>query len=353
MWVLLPLHQRICPGSQPRRWDLRQLREPRRTRFRSISGDQDDRVVGGDGRFSQLSTSPTNCNQHLSQSWPVLGISYSLSPSPTSPPDSSTADTSGWRKPPACRSLGAVPRYWSLCRENFSGEKAEALDKERAREGICQPVGYAGSASSSLGSVPAARGALSSASLGPEWQAPAKSQCSRELKDGQREKPKAGGWTLELTRVGGGETKHGAELSNCVLGAPRWAGGKGRRGEGRGEEGRGEEGKGGAGGSQRRERASGLSAPEQPLSATVAAAVAGQDSQGAQGVCPAAQRARRLWRLPLRPPACSLLQPARVSVGAKPPCSCSSGAGCWLRSRCSWCSSSSRTSQRSKKKSGK
>lgn len=46
-------------------------------------------------------------------------------------------------------------------------------------------------------------------------------------------------------------------------------------------------------------------------------------------------------------------RPARGSRRAPtPPCSCSSGAGCWPRLRCSWSSSSSQTSQRSKKKSG-
>lgn len=56
-------------------------------------------------------------------------------------------------------------------------------------------------------------------------------------------------------------------------------------------------------------RASGLAAPEQPLSvaAAVALAAAGPDSPGAQGVCPAARGARRL----LQP---QLLAPARARV---------------------------------------
>lgn len=68
-----------------------------------------------------------------------------------------------------------------------------------------------------------------------------------------------------------------------------------------------------------REGANGLVAPEQPLSAAVAAAAtstAGPDSPGAQGVCPAARRARRLQRLPLRPPA-PLLAPARAGPGGR------------------------------------
>lgn len=68
-----------------------------------------------------------------------------------------------------------------------------------------------------------------------------------------------------------------------------------------------------------REGANGLVAPEQPLSAAVAAAAtttAGPDSPGVQGVCPAARRARRLQRLPLRPPA-PLLAPARAGPGVR------------------------------------
>lgn len=96
--------------------------------------------------------------------------------------------------------------------------------------------------------------------------------------------------------MGGGEQRRGAKLSNCTRSPARGGGGREREGEGKRREGRG-----GAGESE--ERASGLAAPEQPLSAAVAAAAAGPHSPGAQGVCPAARRARRLRRLPLRPPA--------------------------------------------------
>lgn len=96
--------------------------------------------------------------------------------------------------------------------------------------------------------------------------------------------------------MGGGEQRRGAKLSNCTRSPARGGGGSEREGEGKRREGRG-----GAGESE--ERASGLAAPEQPLSAAVAAAAAGPHSPGAQGVCPAARRARRLRRLPLRPPA--------------------------------------------------
>lgn len=74
-----------------------------------------------------------------------------------------------------------------------------------------------------------------------------------------------------------------------------------------GKEGERREGRGGAGKSG--ERASGLAAPELPLSvaAAVALAAAGPDSPGAQGVCPAARGARRL----LQP---QLLAPARARV---------------------------------------
>lgn len=102
---------------------------------------------------------------------------------------------------------------------------------------------------------------------------------------------KAGGWTVELTRAGGGELRRGAKLSNCARSPAPGGGREGRKGEGRGGAGRSREG------------ASGLAAPEQPLPAAVAAAAAGPDSSGAQGVCPAARSARRLRRLALRPPA--------------------------------------------------
>lgn len=73
-----------------------------------------------------------------------------------------------------------------------------------------------------------------------------------------------------------------------------------------------------------REAASGLVAPEQPLSAAVAATAAattatttaGPDSPRAQGVCFATRRARRLGRLPLRAPA-PLLTPARAGPGGR------------------------------------
>lgn len=90
--------------------------------------------------------------------------------------------------------------------------------------------------------------------------------------------------------VGGGEQRRGAKLSNCARSRAR-GGGRERR-------------EGGAGGS--RKGASGLAAPEQPLpvaAAAAAAAAAGPDSPRAQGICPAARRARRLPRPPLRPPA--------------------------------------------------
>lgn len=69
-------------------------------------------------------------------------------------------------------------------------EKAEALDKERARQGVCQPAGYAGGARSFGGSARYldAGGARRSASLGGEWQAPATSQCPPGLKEGRRDK---------------------------------------------------------------------------------------------------------------------------------------------------------------------
>lgn len=80
-----------------------------------------------------------------------------------------------------------------LCKET------KALDKERAREGVCQPAGVRGELRALLWAhrYPNAGSAWSSATRGGEWQVLATSLCPRELKEGGREKPRraAGRWS--------------------------------------------------------------------------------------------------------------------------------------------------------------
>lgn len=143
----------------------------------------------------------------VDQSW----ICLLLSPSPTTPSNSSTAETSVWLKPPPCPVLGAVPRCWSLYRENFARKRGHWTKSGRGRA-FASRQGTPGFARSSPGSAwyTDARGAQSPASLGGEWPAPATSQ----RPPNQAGEAKAGGWTLELTGVGGGEQRRGAKLSN-------------------------------------------------------------------------------------------------------------------------------------------
>lgn len=179
-------------------------------------------------------------------------------------------------------------------------KKAKALDKERAREGVCQPRGTVRCAlfpelSSVLGRARGSELSLPRRGVAGSGHIPKPSGASRR----QAGEAKAGGRTWELSRVGGDEQKRGAKLSNCVRSPTRGGEREGRK----------------VGGS--REAASGLVAPEQPLSAAVAAATtAGPDSPRAQGVCFATRRARRLGRLPLRAPA-PLLTPARAGPGGR------------------------------------
>lgn len=65
----------------------------------------------------------------VDQSW----ICLLLSPSPTTPSNSSTAETSVWLKPPPCPVLGAVPRCWSLYRENFARKRGHWTKSGRGR----------------------------------------------------------------------------------------------------------------------------------------------------------------------------------------------------------------------------
>lgn len=175
---------------------------------------------------------PQNRSQHLHRSWPVLDISSPL-PFPHLPSERVSPETPGGRKPPPGRALGAVPRCGSLCRENFS-RKLAALDKERAAEGVCQPMGYAERCW-----VPGRTRLPSSASLGWEWPAPAASQSPPGAGRRQAGEATVGSWTSEWTGVGGGEQRRGAKLSNCARSPTQGGEREGKEGEGRGREGAG------------------------------------------------------------------------------------------------------------------
>lgn len=216
-----------------------------------------------------------------------------------------------WTKSGRGRAFARRQRYAGSCALSSVPERAPCPELGRPRRGV------AGS-----GHVPAPSGA-------------------ERRRSGEA---KAGSWTVELTGVGGGEQRRGAKLSNCARSPTRGGEKGGRRGEGRGEEGR-------AGAERERAGSQRLSNPCLPLSLPPPPLAGTRQERRVSTLLRAAHRGSGACRCALQPR--SSRRSARVPAGAKPPCSCSSGAGCWLRSRCSWSSSSSQTSRRSKKKSGK
>ena len=113
------------------------------------------------------------------------------SPSPTTPPNSSTAETSAWLKPAPRRAPGAVSRCWSLCWENFARNRGRWTKIERGRA-FARRRGTPSGARSSLGLrlVPG-RTRCSEPSLpkaGSGWLRPHSSALGNEKKAGGRSK---------------------------------------------------------------------------------------------------------------------------------------------------------------------
>ena len=113
------------------------------------------------------------------------------SPSPTTPPNSSTAETSAWLKPAPRRAPGAVSRCWSLCWENFARNRGRWTKIERGRA-FARWRGTPSGARSSLGLrlVPG-RTRCSEPSLpkaGSGWLRPHSSALGNEKKAGGRSK---------------------------------------------------------------------------------------------------------------------------------------------------------------------
>lgn len=158
------------------------------------------------------------------------------SPSPTTPPNSSTAETSAWLKPAPRRAPGAVSRCWSLCWENFARNRGRWTKIERGGGAFARRRGTPSGARSSLGLrlVPGrtrcSEPSLPKRGVAGSGHIPAPSGTKRR----QAGEAKAEGWTLELSRVGGGEQGRGAKLSNCARSPVRGGGREGRGVERRG-----------------------------------------------------------------------------------------------------------------------
>lgn len=204
----------------------------------SVGGDQEDRLaglisLGGVGGRGEHLT-----HKLQSASPPKLACLGCLlpSPSPTTPPNSSTAETSAWLKPAPRRAPGAVSRCWSLCWENFARNRGRWTKIERGGGAFARRRGTPSGARSSLGLrlVPGrtrcSEPSLPKRGVAGSGHIPAPSGTKRR----QAGEAKAEGWTLELSRVGGGEQGRGAKLSNCARSPVRGGGREGRGVERRG-----------------------------------------------------------------------------------------------------------------------
>lgn len=196
------------------------------------NGDKDDRLEGVASRG--LSTVPTNCKRPTPK-LACLGYFFSPPLPPTSPPNSSIAETSAWLKPLPRRTLG-LSRGVGLCvgktLQESEGAGQRASERARAfasRQGTgrcalfpqlslvlgrarCPELSRARQGVAGSGHIPEPSGATGS----------------------RREKPRrvAGHWSCP--EVGGGEQRRGAKLSNCVRNPTRGGEREGRGGERRG-----------------------------------------------------------------------------------------------------------------------